>query len=79
MTRRPARAAAAGGAGAAELSEPVGQPRPADRFGPLVRRGEPVRRVSRAADRFAELGAARAHVSLTHSETTAVAVVIIEA
>jgi holo-[acyl-carrier protein] synthase len=33
----------------------------------------------RAADRFGELGATRAHVSLTHSETTAVAVVILEA
>jgi holo-[acyl-carrier protein] synthase len=32
----------------------------------------------RAADRFAELGATSVHVSLTHSEATAVAVVIIE-
>jgi holo-[acyl-carrier protein] synthase len=33
----------------------------------------------RAAQRFAELGAVRAYVSLTHSLTTAVAVVILEA
>ncbi len=32
----------------------------------------------RAAERFAELGASRAHVSLTHSESTAVAVVVLE-
>ncbi len=32
----------------------------------------------RAADRFAELGALSVHVSLTHSEATAVAVVIVE-
>ena len=33
----------------------------------------------RAAERFAELGAVRTHVSLTHSQTTAVAVVVLEA
>ena len=33
----------------------------------------------RAAERFAELGATRAHVSLTHSQATAVAVVVLEA
>jgi holo-[acyl-carrier protein] synthase len=33
----------------------------------------------RAAERFVELGAARAHVSLTHSQSTAVAVVVLEA
>jgi holo-[acyl-carrier protein] synthase len=33
----------------------------------------------RAAHRFAELGATRAHVSLTHSQSAAIAVVIIEA
>jgi holo-[acyl-carrier protein] synthase len=33
----------------------------------------------RAAERFTELGATRAHVSLTHSEATAVAVVVLEA
>ena len=32
----------------------------------------------RAADRFKELGGACVHVSLTHSEVTAVAVVIVE-
>ena len=32
----------------------------------------------RAAERFAELGATRAHVSLTHSQATAVAVVVLE-
>ena len=32
----------------------------------------------RAADRFAQLGATSAHVSLTHSDATAVAVVIVE-
>ena len=33
----------------------------------------------RAAERFAELGASHAHVSLTHSQATAVAVVVLEA
>lgn len=32
----------------------------------------------RAAERFAELGATRAHVSLTHSQATAIAVVVLE-
>jgi holo-[acyl-carrier protein] synthase len=32
----------------------------------------------RAAQRFSELGATRSHVSLTHSQATAVAVVILE-
>jgi len=32
----------------------------------------------RAAQRFTELGALRAHVSLTHNESTAVAVVVLE-
>jgi holo-[acyl-carrier protein] synthase len=32
----------------------------------------------RAAQRFAEIGATRSHVSLTHSQATAVAVVILE-
>jgi holo-[acyl-carrier protein] synthase len=32
----------------------------------------------RAAERFAELGAKTTHVSLTHSEATAVAVVVVE-
>jgi holo-[acyl-carrier protein] synthase len=32
----------------------------------------------RAADRFAELGASSIHISLTHSDATAVAVVIVE-
>ena len=32
----------------------------------------------RAADRFAELGATGLHISLTHSDATAVAVVIVE-
>jgi holo-[acyl-carrier protein] synthase len=33
---------------------------------------------AKAAERFAELGGASIHVSLTHSRTTAVAVVIVE-
>lgn len=33
---------------------------------------------AKAAERFAELGGRSAHVSLTHSRTTAVAVVIVE-
>ena len=33
----------------------------------------------RAAERFAEMGASRSHVSLTHSSATAVAIVIVEA
>jgi holo-[acyl-carrier protein] synthase len=37
-----------------------------------------IRLHGRAADRFAELAATRIHVSLTHSEATAVAMVIVE-
>jgi len=41
--------------------------------------GAPELRLSgRAADRFAELGATSIHVSLTHSDSTAIAVVIVE-
>jgi holo-[acyl-carrier protein] synthase len=42
--------------------------------------GAPTLRMhGKAAERFDEIGAQRAHVSLTHSETTAIAVVILEA
>src|SRR5579884_4142036 len=42
--------------------------------------GAPLLRLhGRAAERFAQLGASRTHVSLTHSAATAVAVVVVEA
>jgi len=47
----------------------------------VVSRGDgspELRFYGRAAERLAELGAARVHVSLTHSAATAVAVVILE-